>query len=228
MMTTAKIFYTDVSFMIYYNNIEDTMWIISKKYILHCLNYLLNIKTYIYAYIVVIFAISNIHASSVDISNHERNSTHNTLSAHELCLTKNENTILGHSKRSSKNTNTILNDNDIPFTSDSRIRTYIYSPNNIYYIKLHFGFQSQIEFHPGEQIETISLGSPYSVKITPLDNRIFIKPLEQHMRTNMTVITNYRSYQFDIVSKTLEEDDENDLVYLVRFIYLKKKKRVRL
>ena len=139
-----------------------------------------------------------------------------------------QNLALQNIKRDNVKARNHLPRNHLPFAQDSRIKRYVYNPNSIYYIKLHFGFQSQIEFHPDEQIETISLGSPYSVKITPLNNRIFIKPLEQHMRTNMTVITNYRSYEFDLVSKTLEEDEENDLVYLIRFIYPSKKKRVRL
>lgn len=50
----------------------------------------------------------------------------------------------------------------------------------------------------------------------------FIKPMEKNIRTNMTIITNKRTYQFDIVSKELEDENDKDLVYVVRFQYPKK------
>lgn len=114
---------------------------------------------------------------------------------------------------------------DIPLTTDSRIKTYIYSPNEVYLLVLHYGFQSHIEFAKGETIDTITLGDTFAWKITPLDNRIFIKPMEKNIRTNMTIITNKRTYQFDLVAKELEDGDEKDLVYLIRFYYPKAKKR---
>lgn len=113
-------------------------------------------------------------------------------------------------------------DNDIPLTTDSRIKTYVYSPNEVYLLVLHFGFQSSIEFGKNEAIETITLGDSYAWKITPLGNRLFIKPMERDIRTNMTVITNRQTYQFDIVAKELEAGDEKDLVYVMRFQYSKK------
>ena len=113
-------------------------------------------------------------------------------------------------------------DDDIPLTTDSRIKTYVYSPNEVYLLVLHFGFQSSIEFGKNEAIETITLGDSYAWKITPLGNRLFIKPMERDIRTNMTIITNRQTYQFDIVAKELESGDEKDLVYVMRFQYPKK------
>lgn len=122
-----------------------------------------------------------------------------------------------------------LSNAEFPITTDNRIKTYIYNPNEVYMLVLHFGFQSNIEFAKGEKIETIVLGDTYAWKITPLDNRIFIKPMEKNIQTNMTVITNKRTYQFDIVAKELETDlkgnVEKDLVYVIRFYYPKKKHR---
>lgn len=113
-------------------------------------------------------------------------------------------------------------DNDTLLTTDNRIKTYVYSPNEVYLLVLHFGFQSSIEFEKNESIETITLGDSYAWKITPLGNRLFIKPMERDIRTNMTIITNRRTYQFDIVAKELENGEEKDLVYVMRFQYPKK------
>ncbi|PCJ26958.1 MAG: hypothetical protein COA94_04605 [Rickettsiales bacterium] len=112
--------------------------------------------------------------------------------------------------------------NDVPLTTDSRIKTYLYSPNEVYLLVLHYGFQSHIEFGKNEEIETITVGDSYAWKITPLNNRLFIKPMERNIRTNMTIITNRKIYQFDIVAKELESGSEKDLVYVVRFQYPKK------
>jgi type IV secretion system protein VirB9 len=110
-------------------------------------------------------------------------------------------------------------------TTDSRIKTYIYNPSQVYLLVLHYGFQSNIEFAKGEKVQTISLGDTYSWKITPLDNLLFIRPLEKNIRTNMTIITNKNKYQFDLVAYDPESMDESDLVYSIRFYYPKKLKK---
>lgn len=113
-------------------------------------------------------------------------------------------------------------EDDMAITTDNRIKTYIYNPNEVYLLVVHFGFQSHIEFAKNEDIQTITMGDSYAWKITPVGNRLFIKPLEENIRTNMTIITNKRTYQFDIAAKTLEDGEEKDLVYVIRFYYPKK------
>ena len=46
--------------------------------------------------------------------------------------------------------------------------------------------------------------------------------MEKNIRTNMTIITNKRVYQFDIVAKELEDGNDKDLVYVIRFQYPRK------
>nr|WP_194966463.1 TrbG/VirB9 family P-type conjugative transfer protein [Rickettsia endosymbiont of Cardiosporidium cionae] len=110
-------------------------------------------------------------------------------------------------------------------TVDYRIKKYIYNQDEVYLIVLHSGFQSYIEFEKNEFVKTLTLGDTYSWKITPLDNKLFIKALEKYIKTNMIVITNKRTYQFDLVSKELVEGREQDLVYVIRFSYHEKKKK---
>ena len=112
---------------------------------------------------------------------------------------------------------------DVPITTDTRIRTNIYNPNEVYLIILHYGFQSNIEFASGEEAETISLGDTYGWQITSLGRRLIIRPLEKNIRTNMTIITNKRTYQFDLVSKDAAKGYEKELVYVTKFYYPKKR-----
>ncbi|MDX1924645.1 MAG: TrbG/VirB9 family P-type conjugative transfer protein [Rickettsiaceae bacterium] len=111
---------------------------------------------------------------------------------------------------------------DLPITQDTRIKTYVYNPSEVYLLLLHFGYQSHVEFASGESVQTISLGETFAWKITPLGNRLFIRPLEKNIKTNMTVITNKRTYQFDLVAKELEDGEEEELVYQIKFFYPKK------
>lgn len=111
---------------------------------------------------------------------------------------------------------------NLTLTKDSRIKKYIYNPNDVYLLQLQFGYQSQIEFEKNEVIKTISIGDTYAWKMTPINNRLFINPMENNARTNMTVITNKRTYQFDIVTKAFADDGVSALVYVLSFYYPKK------
>lgn len=108
---------------------------------------------------------------------------------------------------------------DMPITTDSRIRTYVYSPNEVYNLLILYGYQSSIEFANNEEVKTISLGDSFAWRVSPVSNRIFIRPLEEGVHTNLTVLTNKRSYQFDLFSKKITKELEKDLVYVMRFFY---------
>jgi type IV secretion system protein VirB9 len=111
---------------------------------------------------------------------------------------------------------------EIPLTTDSRIRTIVYNPNEVFQLKFHYGFQSFIEFAPDEEIEIISLGEAFPWKITPIGKRIFIRPIQIDVTTNMTIITTKRTYQFEITGLAFNEKANEDLVYSIRFFYPEK------
>jgi len=108
---------------------------------------------------------------------------------------------------------------EVPLTTDSRIRTIVYNPNEVFQLKFHYGFQSFIEFAPDEEIEIISLGEAYPWKITPINKRIFIRPIQVDVTTNMTVITTKRTYQFEITGLAYDGKDNEDLIYSIKFFY---------
>jgi type IV secretion system protein VirB9 len=114
---------------------------------------------------------------------------------------------------------------DAPVTIDSRIKTYIYNENEIFLIKVYNGYQSSIELGKGEELETLSVGDTFAWKITPVGRRIFIKPLEDNVHTNMTLITNKRTYHFDIISKSPDEEIDKNIVYVLRFYYPEENRR---
>jgi len=106
-----------------------------------------------------------------------------------------------------------------PISTDKRLRTIVYNPNEIFSYKGFYGYQSSIIFAPGESIETISMGDTTSWQMLPAGNRLFIKPIEGDAQTNMLIITNKREYQFIIEAAQAIDINDPDLVFSVTFIY---------
>jgi len=106
-----------------------------------------------------------------------------------------------------------------PITTDSRIRTLVYNPNEVYELKFYYNYQSFIEFAEDEEIETISIGESFAWRLTPSGKRLFIRPLAVAAHTNVTIISNKRTYHFDIRSDEFTGKADEDLVYTVRFFY---------
>jgi len=107
-----------------------------------------------------------------------------------------------------------------PITTDSRIKTFVYSANEVFAITTHYGYQSNIEFGLRETIETVSVGDRVGWQIIPSGRRMFIRAMEENAHTNMTVVTNQRAYQFDLRSSSSDVVfGSEQLTYVVRFFY---------
>lgn len=106
-----------------------------------------------------------------------------------------------------------------PIATDSRIRTLVYSENDVFRVVVQYGYQTVIEFAQGEEVQMISSGNNYAWTLTPKDRRLFIKPLEDNVMTNMTIITNMRTYQFELQSKPAVGTLDEELAYVIRFFY---------
>ena len=88
-----------------------------------------------------------------------------------------------------------------PTSVDSRIRVLVYSPDDVFKFVGYYGYQASIELGKGEEVVSISMGDTTSWQIVPSGNRIFIKPMEQDATTNMTLITNKRTYFFELYAE---------------------------
>lgn len=102
-------------------------------------------------------------------------------------------------------------------SSDNRIRELAYSDEDVYTITTKYGYQTNIVFGKGEEIQTISVGDRSLWQLIPAGNRLFIRPMEYGMETNMTLITNKHAYQFDL--KSVADDKSGGNIYVVRFAY---------
>lgn len=106
-----------------------------------------------------------------------------------------------------------------PTSVDSRIRVLVYSPDDVFKFVGYYGYQASIELDKSEEVVSISMGDTTSWQIVPSGNRIFIKPMEQDATTNMTLITNKRTYFFELYAEEAQDIRDPDMVFNVRFLY---------
>ncbi len=108
---------------------------------------------------------------------------------------------------------------EIPVTTDSRIKTFVYNENEVFHITVNYGYMTSIEFAKNEDINTIAPGNGYAWKFIKDGRRLFIKALEGNTQTNLTIITSKHTYQFELESKNPSDGIDDQLVYVVRFFY---------
>lgn len=106
-----------------------------------------------------------------------------------------------------------------PVSTDGRVRTANYYKNQVYKFVGHYGYQSSIEFAENEEIKTVSVGDSLAWQIVPAGNRLFLKPIEQDATTNMTVITDKRTYLFELHGKETDDIRDPEMIFILRFLY---------
>jgi type IV secretion system protein VirB9 len=111
----------------------------------------------------------------------------------------------------------LLGCGEVAGAADTRIRSQAYQPDQIVKIVGKTGIQSTIQFDADERIENVAIGDSSKWEITP--NRgatlLFVKPLAPRSRTNMTVVTDRRTYMFDLVAG----DRSTTPLYALKFSY---------
>ncbi len=106
-----------------------------------------------------------------------------------------------------------------PTAIDSRIRVITYSPDDVIKFTGYYGYQTSMEFGKDETIESISMGVSTGWQLVPSGNKLFLKPVEEDATTNMTLITNKRTYFFELYADEAQDIRDPNLVFNVRFLY---------
>ena len=99
---------------------------------------------------------------------------------------------------------------------DPRLVERRYDPSDVVRIEGRTRVQATIQFAEDEAIENVAIGDSTSWQVTPNKraNLLFVKPLEANASTNMTVVTNKRTYLFDLVASPRARP-----MYVLRFTY---------
>ncbi|UAT43291.1 TrbG/VirB9 family P-type conjugative transfer protein [Anaplasmataceae bacterium AB001_6] len=107
-----------------------------------------------------------------------------------------------------------------PIAVDSRVKIYVYSPNEVFIISGNHEYKTFLEFSQDEYVTYASTGDGVSWSVNQDDNYpnvIILQPSEKSARTNMVVFTNKRKYLFDLIAK---EEFDVDIAYSVKFYYV--------
>lgn len=108
----------------------------------------------------------------------------------------------------------------VPGQGDPKIRIAPYSRNRVYRLYGYVGYQIDIEFAPGERFRGLAAGDIEGIAFKAQGRHLFIKPRVPHLRTNLTVLTNRRSYEFDYsVSSWSPDAAVRQVIYALRFTY---------
>jgi type IV secretion system protein VirB9 len=105
-----------------------------------------------------------------------------------------------------------------PGPGDPRLQTIDYAPDQVFLLEVAPGYQMMVELAPDEQIENIAVGDSGAFQVTAnrRGDRLFIKPLQVGVTTNMTVITNVRLYAVQLQSLS---GPTPEMAFAVRFQY---------
>lgn len=101
---------------------------------------------------------------------------------------------------------------------DQRLQTRIYDEAEVFRIDGKVKVQTTIKFRDDEAIENVAIGDSQAWQVQPnkAQSLLFVKPLDPNAKTNMTVVTNKRTYLFDLVSSP-----RNTPLYVMQFSYPK-------
>lgn len=104
---------------------------------------------------------------------------------------------------------------------DPRVRVVTYDPDDVVKLRGAVGYQIHIQWAPGEEFVNLGAGDTGGFDIGTERNHFFIKPRQERVSTNLTVLTNLRTYHFDyqVVRAPTNPAAARDLVYSIRFAY---------
>ncbi len=105
--------------------------------------------------------------------------------------------------------------------ADSRLRTIDYDESAVVQLSGCLNFQTMITFGDNEHVENVGLGDSSAWQVTPnkRGNLLFVKPLSAKGFSNMTVVSDKHSYNFELRTATQADCDHGHVVYDLRFRY---------
>jgi len=102
---------------------------------------------------------------------------------------------------------------------DPRIREVVYDPKKVYTVYTGIGFANLIQFAPDETLQRpktlLGMGDAGAWHVGASGSSVSFKPAKEENGTNVVLVTNKRTYAFDLRPAT----KNNPPTYILRFIY---------
>lgn len=107
---------------------------------------------------------------------------------------------------------------------DPRVRVVDYNPLNVTKLSTFYGVSTHVEFAPNEKIKDVAVGDDMAWNVVPRGSHLFIKPKAEKADTNITVITDKRTYHFALVVQPRPVKDSTawadpNLIFSLTFRY---------
>lgn len=105
-----------------------------------------------------------------------------------------------------------------PGMGNAHIQTVDYRPEQVVWLEAAPGYQVTIELAPDEQVENVALGDSGAWQVTAnrRGDRLFVKPVREGVSTNMLIITDTRTYNFQLSPLS---DPRPDTAWSIKFRY---------
>ena len=107
------------------------------------------------------------------------------------------------------------------YEADSRLRTLDYDPAAVVRLEGCQNFQTMITLAPDEHVENVGVGDAAAWQVTPnkRGNLLFVKAIAAKGYTNMTVVSDKRSYSFELRTAPESDCSKGRVTYELRFRY---------
>lgn len=107
---------------------------------------------------------------------------------------------------------------------DPRVRVVDYNPLNVVKLSTFYGVSTHVEFAANEKIKDVAVGDDMAWNVVPRGSHLFIKPKAEKADTNITVITDKRTYHFALVVQPRPVKDSTawadpNLIFSLTFRY---------
>lgn len=105
-------------------------------------------------------------------------------------------------------------------SADSRIRTVLYSPDEVIRLYGFVGYHLDLEFASEEVFGGLSAGDPEAVTYSAHENVLTLRPKAASSQMNLTVSTSKRRYYFEYtIAAHPTSRFADEVMYAVRFMY---------
>lgn len=100
----------------------------------------------------------------------------------------------------------------------TRVRLVDFVPDRVVRVESAPGYQLMIELAADERVENVAVGDSGAWQVTAnkRGDRLFVKPVQMGITTNMIVITDVRVYSFELAPLS---EPQPDTAYAIRFRY---------
>jgi type IV secretion system protein VirB9 len=106
-----------------------------------------------------------------------------------------------------------------PGLVDARIRSAMYSPDQVYRLSGYVGYQTDLEFDTGETFVGLAAGDIEGISFVAEGNHLFLKPKAAAVGTNLTILTTRHTYQFAYSASAHHPDATEEVIYALHFTY---------